>query len=78
MSTPGLAADLAVLSRDPDPAVRLPGLAGLAAAGDEPARHQLALEVRGAARSSDVALRVAPPARSGRSMRPSGPPRGTC
>ena len=58
MSSPGLAADLAVLSRDPDPAVRLPGLAGLAAAGDEPARRQLALEVRSAAGSSDVAVRV--------------------
>ena len=58
MSSPRLAADLAVLSRDPDPAIRLPGLAGLAAAGDEPARHQLALEVRSAAGSSDVAVRV--------------------
>ena len=58
MSSPGLAADLAVLSRDPDPAVRLPGLAGLAATGDEPARRQLALEVRSAAGSPDVAVRV--------------------
>ena len=57
MSSPGLAADLAAMSRDPDPAVRLPALAGLAAAGDEPARGRLALEVRGATGSPDAAVR---------------------
>ena len=58
IATPGLAVELAALTRDPRPELRLAALAGLAGAGDESARRGIAEAVRAGTRSSSPAVRL--------------------
>jgi HEAT repeat protein len=58
IATPGLAVELAALTHDSRPEVRLAALAGLAGAGDESARRGIADAVREGARSSSPAVRL--------------------
>ena len=59
MASPALAGELAALSRDPRPEIRLAALAALAGAGDERAEQRIADEVRAGLEASDVAVRNA-------------------
>jgi hypothetical protein len=59
MSSPGLAAELGGLARDPRPEIRLSALAALAGSGDEAARQRLATEVAALLESEDLSVRRA-------------------
>ena len=58
MTSPAMAAELAMLARDPLPDVRMAALGGLVGAGDEGARRRLAYEVRVGAADADPAARM--------------------
>ena len=59
MASPAVAGELAALSRDPRPEIRLAALAALAGAGDERAQQRIAEEVRAGLEASDVVVRNA-------------------